>query len=131
MKVEVRYSWRQKWAGRTVTSRIKMTEQRALAGDPDAVRIEGSREEFVVYDQPAEIMYYGSPPNYAGPGRPWQSLLYYPCQVSESERQVPLRGAPEQYDITQNGNVWTVVQTGEPPLLMYQGEGPVFVKAAP
>lgn len=38
-----------------------MTEERVLAGNPDAVRIEGSREEFVVYDQPAEIMYYGAP----------------------------------------------------------------------
>jgi hypothetical protein len=128
MKVEIRYSWRQKWAGRTVTSRIKMTEERALAADPEAVRIEGSREEVVVYDQPAEIMYYGSPANFGGPGRPWQSLLHYPCHAPGREGKVPLRGVQEQYQITQVGSVWTVVLTGEPPLLVYQGDGPVFVE---
>lgn len=131
MKVEVRYSWRTKWAGRMRTSRIKMTEDRALSNDPEAVRIDGSREEIVIYDQPAELIYYGSPPNFAGPGRPWQSILIYPCIVPGREGRVPLRGQPEQYQVAQDGEVWTVVQTGEPPLLMYEGAGPVSVEAAP
>lgn len=130
MHIEIRYSWRRRWAGRMTTSRIKMTEQQALASDPTSVRVDGSREEVVIYDQPAELAYYGSPPNFGWPGQPWRSLLLYPCHVPDREGKVPLRGAPDQYEISQEGGVWTVVQKAAIPLLMYQGEGPVSIEAA-
>lgn len=131
MKIEVRYSWRTKWAGRMVTSRIKMTEDRARANDPAAVRIDSSREEIVVYDQPAELLFYGAAPGFSGPKGVWPAVLCYPCGVPGPEGKVPLRGTPGQYQVTQDGDVWTVVQTGEPQLLMYRGAGPVSVEAAP
>lgn len=55
MKIEVRYLWRYKWGGRVVTSSVKMTEEQVHKESPDAIRLDDSREEVLVMDQPCEI----------------------------------------------------------------------------
>lgn len=134
MKIEVRYSWRYKWAGRMTTSRIKMTEEQALRQDPDAVRLDHTREEVMVRDQPCELDQANIDlvSQGMGPERVRLSKLYRPTTVPQESDFVPLPMSPEHYRIEQVDDVWTVTFTGLiPHRMVYQGRGPVTVEAAP
>ncbi|RYH68079.1 MAG: hypothetical protein EON54_02910 [Alcaligenaceae bacterium] len=134
MKIEVRYSWRYKWAGRMTTSRIKMTEEQALRQNADAVRLDHTREEVTVMDQPCEIDQANIDLVSRGIGvtRPRLSRLCRPKTVPQEGNFVPLPMTPEFYRVEQDGDIWTVKSTNsQPHRVVYQGRGPVTVEAAP
>lgn len=131
MKIEIRYSWRCKWGRRTITSPIKMTEEQARQSDPDAVRLDSTREECVVFDQPVELLHYGATASFAGARPPPRAVFTYPCNVPGYGNTIPLKGLSDLYVVSQVGDAWTMVQTGNPPLLLYRGPGPVRVEPAP
>lgn len=133
MKIEVRYLWRIKWAGRTVTSPTKMTEEMARKEHPEAVRLDHSREEFIVRDQPCEIDLANidlvsrisiAPERLA--------RLYRPKTLPQEADFVPLPQAAAVYQISELDGVWTVKSTASSPhRVVYQGRGPVTVEPAP
>lgn len=133
MKIEVRYSWRTTWAGRTVTSKIKMTEEQARAQHPGAVRLASTREEVLVRDQPCEIDQANIElVSNAGRTQPRLSRLYRPKTVPQEQDFVPVPLRPERYRVSREGDIWTVESIiGDHPRLVYQGRGPVWVEAAP
>lgn len=134
MKVEVRYSWRHKWGGRTVTSKVKLTEEQARKLDPDAVRLDHTREEFQVRDQPCEIDVANIDLRAKGVGtaRAWPSKLVRPKTVPGERDFVPLPMSQECYHVASEGEIWTVTATTAdfPPRVVYQGCGPVSVEEA-
>lgn len=134
MKIEVRYSWRYKWSGRLVTSRTKMTEEQAYKNDPKAVRLDDTREETAVMNQPCEIDQaninlvargIGGLPD--SPAR-----LYRPKTLPQEADFVCLPLAAELYLVTCDGDLWTVTSmAANPPRIVYQGLGPVSVEPTP
>lgn len=134
MKIEVRYSWRYKWGGRTAVSRVKMTEEQARKENPEAVRLDGTREEVAVMDQPCEI-------DQANLNLMARSLASNPVRLSRLHRPktlpqeadfVPLPLDAVLYHVSAQGDVWTVTSTASSPhRVVYQGRGPVSVEPAP
>lgn len=134
MKIEVRYSWRYKWAGRMVTSSIKMTEERARKESPDAVRLDDTREEVLVMDQPCEIDQANVDlvARCVGDGAVRLSRLHRPKTIPQESDFVPLPHAAALYQISESENVWTVISTASSPhRVVYRGQGPVSVEPAP
>lgn len=135
MKIEVRYSWRHKWAGRTVTSKLKMTEEQARKEHPEAVRLDHTREEFLVRDQPCEIDHANvlEMARCVGTNQPWLSRLYRPKSPADEHDFVPLPMSRDCYGVSCDGDVWVVTATTAnfPPRLVYRGRGPVCVEVAP
>lgn len=134
MKIEVRYSWRYKWGGRTVTSSIKMTEERARKESPDAVRLDGTRDEVLVMDQPCEIDQANVDlvARCLGNGPVRLSRLHRPKTVPQESDFVPLPHEAALYQISESENVWTVTSTASSPhRVVYRGRGPVSVEPAP
>ena len=134
MKIEVRYSWRYKWGGRMVTSSIKITEERVRKESPEAVRLDNTREEFLIRDQPCEIdqanidLVSRSVGN--GPAR--LSRLNRPKTVPQEDDFVPLPHEAALYQISELDDVWTVTSTATSPhRIVYRGRGPVSVEPAP
>lgn len=134
MKIEVRYSWRHKWGGRTVTSSIKMTEEQARRQDPEAVRLDHTREELAVWDQPCEIDEANSNlvARCVGAAGARLSRLHRPKTVPQETDFVPLPLPVVLYQVSTEGDVWTVTSTSSiPHRVVYQGRGPVSVEPAP
>lgn len=134
MKIEVRYSWRYKWAGRMVTSSIKMTEERARKESPDAVRLDDTREEVLVMDQPCEIDQANVDlvARCVGDGPVRLSRLHRPKTIPQESDFVPLPHEAALYQISESENVWTVISTASSPhRVVYRGQGPVSVEPAP
>nr|WP_296021263.1 hypothetical protein [uncultured Acidovorax sp.] len=133
MKIEVRYSWRYKWGGRMVTSSIKMTEEQARKASPDAVRLDNTREEVLIRDQPCEIDQANidlvSRGIGAAPVR--LSRLHRPKTVPQEDEFVPLPQEAALYQISEANDVWTVTSTATSPhRVVYRGRGPVTVVPA-
>lgn len=134
MKIEVRYSWRYKWGGRMVTSRIKMTEERARREDPEAVRLDDTREEVAVMDQPCEIdqANLNLMARSAAKEPVRLSRLHRPKTLPQEDDFVPLPLAAVLYQVSTQGDVWTVTSTATSPhRVVYQGRGPVSVEPTP
>lgn len=134
MKIEVRYSWRYKWGGRMVTSSIKMTEERARKESPDAVRLDNTREEFLIRDQPCEIDQANTDLVSRGIGAAPVRLsrLHRPKSVPQEDEFVPLPHEAALYQISESENVWTVISTASSPhRVVYRGRGPVSVEPTP
>lgn len=134
MKIEVRYSWRYKWGGRMVTSSIKMTEERVRKESPDAVRLDDTREEVLVMDQPCEIDQANIDlvARGLGDGPVRLSRLRRPKTVPQESDFVPLPHEAALYQISESENVWTVISTASSPhRVVYRGQGPVSVEPAP
>lgn len=131
MKIEVRYSWRYKWGGRTVTSRIKMTRERVLKEHPEAQLVEGSAEEFLILDQVCEIDAHSIAMCKRAGGLTFLSQLHRPKTIPYERETVPLPFAPEIYEVETDGEVWTVRSTGEYSKEVYRGRGPVRVERTP
>lgn len=131
MKIEVRYSWRYKWGGRTVVSKVKMTEAQARRENPEAVRLDDTREEVAVMDQPCEI-------DQANINLMARSVLKEPARLSRLHRPktlpqeddfVPLPLAAVLYQVSVEDEVWTVTSTATSPhRVVYRGRGPVSVE---
>ena len=133
MKIEVRYSWRHKWGGRTITSSIKMTEECARKDHPEAVRLDETREEVAVLDQPCEIdeanVNLVSRSVVSPPVR--LSRLHRPKALPQEAEFVPLPLPAVLYQVSTEGDVWTVTSTASSPhRVVYQGRGPVSVEPA-
>lgn len=134
MRIEVHYSWRYKWGGRTVTSRIKMTEEQARRDNPDAVRLDATREEVLVRDQPCEIDQANIDlvARCVGQEPVRLSRLYRPKTVPQESEFVPLPHPAAVYQVSEDGGMWKVTCTaGSPHRVVYQGRGPVSVQPAP
>jgi len=135
MKIEVRYSWRYKWAGRTITSKIKLTEEQARKQDLEAVRLDHTREDFLIRDQPCEIDHatVTSMGRGIGTNQPWLSRLYRPKTLAEEDDCVPLPMTNDHYSVSCEGDMWTVTANTVdfPPRVVYRGRGPVRVEVAP
>lgn len=134
MKIEVRYSWRYKWGGRMVTSSIKMTEERVRKESPDAVRLDDTREEVLVMDQPCEIDQANIDlvTRCLGKEPVRLSRLHRPKTVPQEGDFVPLPHEAALYQIHEAENVWTVTSTATSPhRIVYQGRGPVSVEPTP
>lgn len=133
MRIEVRYSWRSNWGGRMATSAAKMTEEQARKRWPGAVRLDDTREEFTVRDQPCEIDQANIDlvTRCVGQDPVRMSRLYRPKTVPGEADFVPLPQAAVLYQVSQRGDVWTVTSTATSPhRVVYQGRGPVSVEPA-
>lgn len=134
MKVEVRYSWRYKWGGRMVTSKIKMTEEQARKASPDAVRLDDTREEVLIRDQPCEIDQANIDlvTRCVGTDPVRLSRLHRPKTVPQEAEFIPLPHPAALYQISESEDVWTVILTASSPhRIVYQGRGPVAVEPDP
>ncbi len=134
MKIEVRYSWRFKRGKRTVMSSIKMTEERARREDPEAVRLDHTREEVAIWDQPCEIDEANSNlvARCVGTTAARLSRLHRPKTLPQEAEFVPLPLAAVLYQVSNQGDVWKVISTSSSPhRVVYQGRGPVTVEPAP
>lgn len=134
MKIEVRYSWRFKWGGHTAVSKVKMTEEQARRQNPEAVRLEGTREEVAVMDQPCEIdqANISLVTRCVGKDPARLSRLHRPKTLPQEAEFVPLPLAAVLYQVSAQGDVWTVTSTASSPhRVVYQGRGPVSVEPAP
>ena len=134
MKIEVRYLWRYKWGGRVVTSSVKMTEEQVHKESPDAIRLDDSREEVLVMDQPCEIdranidLAAGSTGRKPAP----RARLHRPKTVPQESEFIPLPHEASLYQIAEAENIWTVTSTASSPhRVVYRGRGPVAVEPAP
>lgn len=131
MKIEVRYSWRYKWGGRTVTSRIKMTREQVMKNHPEAQVVEASAEEFQILDQVCEIDAHSIGMSKRAGGLVFRSQLHRPKTLPYERETVPLPFAPDQYEVGTDGEVWTVRSTGDYGMEVYRGRGPVRVERTP
>ncbi len=134
MKIEVRYLWRYKWGGRMVTSSVKVTEEQFRKEHPEAVRLDETREEVAVMDQPCEIDDANSRlvARCVGATAARLSRLHRPKTLPQEADYVPLPLAAVLYQVNNQGEVWTVTSTSSSPhRVVYQGRGPVTVEPAP
>ena len=134
MKIEIRYLWRYKWGGRMVTSRIKVTEEQFRKEHPEAVRLDETREEVAVMDQPCEIDEANSylVARCVGTTAARLSRLHRPKTLPQEAEFVALPLAAVLYQVSNQGEVWTVTSTSSSPhRVVYQGRGPVTVEPAP
>ena len=100
----------------------------------EKVRLDGTREEVAVMDQPCEI-------DQANVNLMARSLASDPVRLSRLHRPktlpqeadfVPLPLAAVLYHVGAQGDVWTVTSTASSPhRVVYQGRGPVSVEPAP
>lgn len=134
MRIEIRYSWRYKWGGRMVTSSIKMTETQALKASPNAVRLDNTREEFLIRDQPCEIDQANIDLVSRGMGREPVRLsrLHRPKTVPQEHEFVSLPQEAALYQISESDDIWIVTSTATSPhRVVYRGRGPVTVEPTP
>lgn len=131
MKIEIRYLWRYKWGGRTVTSRIKMSREQIIREHPEAQPVEGSAEEFPVLDQICEVDAHSIAMCKRTGNLVFLSQLHRPKTVPQERDTVPLPLAPENYQVATEGEVWTVKSLGDPGREVYRGRGPVRVERSP
>lgn len=131
MKLEIRYRWRVPKKTRTgrdgwSTHAVPLTEAEAAAKLPGAVRIDGSREECKVLDQPCERDLHG---HMAGAVGPCPAILLSPPLPGYGARQeTMLRRKVCEHLIRQDGARW-IVTLARAGTLMYDGPGPVEIVA--
>lgn len=117
-----------------VTSSIKMTEEQARKASPDAVRLDNTREDVLIRDQPCEIDQANIDLVCRGMGTAPVRLsrLNRPKTVPQEDDFVPLPHEAALYQISELGDVWTVTSTATSPhRIVYQGRGPVSVEPTP
>ncbi len=134
MKIEVRYAWRHMWGGRMVRSRYKMTDEQAREHYENAVRVDESREEVMVWDQPCEVDVFSIDMGHrSGPmTHVYLSRLYRPKTLPQEDDYVKLPLAADQYEVTRDGDSWTVTSIASDwHRVVYCGAGPVRVEPAP
>ena len=125
MKVEIHYRWRVKSsAGKWFNTRHMATEESIRKQHSEATPVEGSRTEQIVLDQLAELL--AAMPKSQ---RPDLSVLIWPCTIPGRDGRIPLKGLPDNYSVTQEGEEWVVMLNHE--FLMYRGPVPVRIEATP
>ena len=123
MKAEIHYRWRLKSsAGKWFNNRHIATEESIRKQHPEATPVEGSCTEQIVLDLPAEMI--AVMPNAQRPDLP---VLIWPCTTPERDGRIPLKGLPDNYSVTQEGEEWVVMLNNE--FLMYRGPGPGRIEA--
>ena len=106
MKVEINYRWRVKSsAGKWFNTRHMATEESVRKQHPEATPVEGSRTEQIVLDQPAEML--AAMPNSQ---RPDLSVLIWPCTIPGRDGRITLKGLPDNYSVTQEGEDWVMLR---------------------
>lgn len=131
VKLEIRYRWRYPKKTRTgrdgwATHAVPLTEEDAAIRLPGAVRMEGTREERRVFDQPCEFELHRG---HILAGDAFRSLLLSPPLPGHGARQeTKLLRKVSEHLIRQEGARWvvTLARTGSP---MYAGPGPVEIVA--
>jgi hypothetical protein len=111
-----------------------MTEEQARRCHPDAVRLDATREEVLVRDQPCEIDQANIDlvTRCVGQEPVRMARLYRPKTVPQEGDFVPLPHAAVLYQVSEHDAVWTVTSTATSPhRVVYQGRGPVSVEPAP
>lgn len=131
MRLEIRYQWRVPKKTRTgrdgwYTYAIPLSEEDAAKRIPGAVRIEGSRVEQRVLDQPCERDLHG---HQAGSVGPFPALLLSPPLPGHGAQQKTLlRNKAGEYLVIQDEARW-IVKLARSGILMYDGAGPVEIVA--
>lgn len=131
VKLEIRYRWRVPKKTRTgrasaYTYPVALTEEEAALRIPDGMRIEGSRQEAKVMDQPCERDLHA---HQAGALGPCPAVLLSPPLPGHGARQeTKLRLKAGEYLIRQEGARW-IVTLARSGTLMYDGAGPVEIVA--
>jgi hypothetical protein len=98
------------------------------------VRLDNTREEVLIRDQPCEIDQANIDlvTRCVGTQPVRMSRLYRPKAVPQEDDFVPLPHAAVLYHVSEQGHVWTVACTATSPhSVVYQGRGPVSVEPAP
>jgi len=131
VKIEVKYLWRTRRKTATgrdswSTTRFPATEEFIRKEHPDAVAVEGSRQERLVLDQPCEFELHRG---HLGGRDEFRALMLTPPLPGYGARQeTKLLRRVSEHLIRQEGARWivTLASTGT---LMYDGAGPVEIVA--
>lgn len=132
MRIEITYHWRYKWGGRWVTSRTPTSEEQIRKQYPEAIPVEGSRQQKLILDQVAEIDYAcGACPTRRAEEAQHPAVLHWPCDILGHKGEIPLPSPAAEYSVLETDGVWTVTRAGKHPREVYRGPGPVRVEATP